>query len=101
MTLDEIVRAYIREYREDAGTEMEDYRNEKSRAAAIRRAALCEFPDAKRHPHQCLIPRRLLELAEERLQAAATRLAGAPDFDALRCGFVGSLREQILVDPAT
>jgi hypothetical protein len=52
MTLDEIVRAYIREYREDAGTEMEDYRNEKSRAAAIRRAALCEFPDAKRHPHQ-------------------------------------------------
>jgi hypothetical protein len=101
MTLDEIVRAYIREYREDAGTEMEDYRNEKSRAAAIRRAALCEFPDAKRHPHQYLIPRRLLELAEERLQAAATRLAGAPDFDALRCGFVGSLREQILVDPAT
>jgi hypothetical protein len=83
MTLDEIVRAYIREYREDAGTEMEDYRTEKSRAAAIRRAALCEFPDGKRHPHQYLIPRRLLELAEECLQAAATRLAGAPDFDAL------------------
>lgn len=83
MTFDEIVRDYIREYRDDARAEMEDYRTEKSRVAAIRRAALCEFPNGKRHPHQYRIPRSLLELAEERLQAAAKQLAAARDFDAL------------------
>jgi hypothetical protein len=62
---------------------MDTFRREESRAAAIRRAALCEFQDGKRHPHQYLIPRRLLELAEERLQAAAKHLAAAADFD--RC----------------
>jgi hypothetical protein len=46
-------------------------------------AALCQFADGKRHPHQYLIPQRLLAPAEERLQAAARRLAAAPDFDAL------------------
>lgn len=83
MTFDEIVSDYIRNYRDAAGVEMETFRRERSRAATIRRAAFCEFPDGKRHPHQCLIPRRLLELAEERLQAAAKRLADARDFDAL------------------
>src|SRR4029077_19857175 len=43
----------------------------------------CEFPDGKRHPHQCLIPKRLLGLAEERLHAARKRLARAADFAAL------------------
>jgi hypothetical protein len=83
MTLDEIVDAYIREYRAAARAEMDTFRREESRAAAIRRAALCEFQDGKRHPHQYLIPRRLLELAEERFQAAAKHLAAAADFDAL------------------
>jgi len=83
MTINDIVTDYIREYRDDAGAEMDTFRRERSRASAIRRAALCEFPDGKRHPHQYLIPQRLFELAEERLQAAARRLAGAPDFDAL------------------
>ena len=31
--------------------------------ASDRRAALCEFPNGKRHPHQYLIPNRPLELA--------------------------------------
>ena len=83
MTLNEIVAAYIREYRDAAQAEMDTFRREKSRASAIRRAAWCEFPDGTRHPHQCLIPKKLLELAEERLQAAGRRLAGARDFDAL------------------
>jgi len=83
MTLDEIVAAYIREYRDAARAEMDTFRQERSRASAIRRAALSEFPDGKRHPHQCLIPQKLLELAEERLQAAARRLASARDFDTL------------------
>jgi hypothetical protein len=83
MNLEEIVSDYIREYRDDARAEMDTFRLERSRASAIRRAALCEFPDGKRHPHQYLIPQELLELAEVRLKAAARRLAGAPDFDAL------------------
>ena len=83
MTLNQIVAAYIREYRDAARVEMDTFRQERSRVSAIRRAALCEFPDGKRHPHQCLIPKKLLELAEERLQAAARPLAGARDFDAL------------------
>lgn len=83
MTLDEIVSDYIRKYRALARAEMDTFRMEKSKAAAIRRATLCEFPDGKRHPHQCLIPERLLEFAEARLQAAAKRLAHAKDFEAL------------------
>jgi len=83
MTFDEIVSDYVRKYRDAAREEMDDFGHERSRASAIRRAALCEFADGKRHPHQYLIPKRLLELAEERLQAAATRLARAADFDAL------------------
>jgi hypothetical protein len=83
MTLDEIVTDYIREYRAVAQAEMGTFRDERSRAAAIRRAALCEFPNGRRHPHQYLIPKRLLELAEERLQAAAKHLAAAEDFSAL------------------
>jgi hypothetical protein len=83
MTLDDIVSDYIHEYRADAREEMDTFRREKSRASAIRRAALCEFPNGKRHPHQYLIPQRLLNLAEERIQAVARRLGAAGDFDAL------------------
>lgn len=83
MTFDEIVSNYIRNYRDAAREEMETFRRERNRTAAIRRAALCELPDGKRHPHQCLLPRRLLELAEERLQATAKRLTDARDFDEL------------------
>jgi len=83
MTLDEIVSAYIRDYRDGARKEMGTFRRESSRASAIRRAALCQLPNGKRHSHQYLIPQRLLHLAEERLQAVAKRLAAASDFDAL------------------
>jgi hypothetical protein len=82
MTLDDIVRDYIREYRDDAREETDTFRREKSRASAIRRAALSEFPNGKRHPHQYLIPQLLLNLAEERMQAAARRLGAAGDLDA-------------------
>ena len=42
-------------------------------------------------PHRCLIPKKLLELAEQRLQAAARRLASARDFDA----FYGIVEREI------
>jgi hypothetical protein len=83
MTFDEIINDYIREYRDDARAEICSFKKERSRSDAIRRAALCLLPDGKRHPHQCLIPKPLLELAEARLQAARKRLARAVDFESL------------------
>jgi hypothetical protein len=106
MTLDEIVNDYIREYLDVARAEMDTFRRERSMASAIRRAALCEFPDRKRHPHQYLIPKKLLELAEEHLQAAARYLAGTADFDALHemvkreIGSVQGIGKQMVYDIA-
>ncbi len=81
MTLEEIVSDYIRTFRHVAAAEMREYETEPSATAAIRRAA--ELPDGKRNPHQCLIPKRLLELSEERLQAARKRISTSADFAAL------------------
>lgn len=81
--LDEIVDRYIREYRLMARAEMHSFAKEGSLAAAIRRAALCQWPNGRKHEHQYLIPAALLQQAEERLQASAKRLARAPDFEAL------------------
>lgn len=39
------------------------FESERSPSAAIRRAALCERQDNKRHPHQWRIPKTLLEQA--------------------------------------
>ncbi|MBV8672433.1 MAG: hypothetical protein JOZ33_03280 [Acidobacteriaceae bacterium] len=83
MTLDEIVNDYIRTQRPYTGEEMMDFANEASASAAIRRGALCETKDGKRHPHQRRIPRRLLEHVEITLQDIRRKLANAADFAAL------------------
>ena len=83
MTLEEIVGDYIREYRDDARAEMDDFEREPSPSAAIRRAALCEWQNGKRHPHQRRIPKTLLEQIEARLQAIRRSLARAADFAVL------------------
>src|SRR5208283_4861136 len=83
MTLDEIVSDYIREYRDDARAEMRFFEIQRSSSSAIRKAALCERPSRKRHPHQRRIPKALLEQAEARLQAIGRKLARAADFSAL------------------
>jgi hypothetical protein len=83
MTFDEIVSDYIREYRDDARAEMHFFEIQRSPSAAIRKAALCELPSRKRHPHQWRIPKALLEQAEALLQTAARRLGHARDFAAL------------------
>ena len=83
MSVDEIVNAYIREYRERARAEMNFYATQKSASAAIRVAALCLRKDGKRLDHQRRIPRRVLEQAEVRLQAVAKRLGNARDFSTL------------------
>src|SRR5260370_5384430 len=83
MTLDEIVSDYVHEYRDDARAEMRFFEIQRSPSAAIRRAALCELPSGKRHPHQRRIPKPLLEQVEGRLQAIGRRLAKADDYFAL------------------
>lgn len=83
MTLDEIVNDYIRTQRPYAREEMQNYENEPNPTAAIRRAALCETKDGKRHAHQRRIPRGLLEHVETKLQAIRRKLSDAADFDAL------------------
>ena len=83
MTLDEIVSDYIREYRDNAQKERRFFEIQRRPSEAIRKAALCELPSGKRHPHQRRIPRTLLERAEARLQAIGRKLARAADFAAL------------------
>jgi hypothetical protein len=83
MTLDEIVDNYIREYSDDARNEMRAFEGESSPAAAIRKAALSQCWNGKRHPHQRRIPIMVLRQAEERLQAIGPSLAKAADFAVL------------------
>ncbi|MBZ5653328.1 MAG: hypothetical protein LAO18_22925, partial [Acidobacteriia bacterium] len=95
MTLDEIVSDYIREYRDHARKEMRFFEIQRSPSKAIRKAALCELPSGKRHPHQRRIPRALLEQVEARLQGICRKLAGASSFDELHRAMedeVGSLK---------
>ena len=80
MTFDDIVADYIREYRDDARAEMRFFEIQRSPTEAIRKAALCQMPGGKRHPHQRRIPRVLLEQVEGRLQGIRRKLAKAPDF---------------------
>jgi hypothetical protein len=80
MTLDEIVSDYIREYRDDARKEMRFFEIQRSASEAIRKAALCELPSGKRHPHQRRIPGPLLEQVEARLQGIGRKLARASSF---------------------
>ncbi len=95
MTLDEIVNDYIREYRDHARKEMRFFEIQRSPSEAIRKAALCEMPSGKRHPHQRRIPRALLEQVEALLQGIGRKLARATSFDDLHQAVedeVGSLK---------
>jgi len=83
MTLDEVVNDYICRYRDHARAEMRFFEIQRSPSMAIRKAALCELPSGKRHPHQRRAPRLVLEQAEDCLQAIGRQLAMANDFAAL------------------
>ena len=73
MTLARIVDAYIRECRNAARAEMDQFRRAGSLPEAIRRAA-------QKNSHQRRISPALLKRAERRLQSASTTLRAAPDF---------------------
>jgi hypothetical protein len=91
MTFEEIVSDYIREYRDDTRKEMRFFEIQSSPSAAIRKAALCELPSGKRHPHQRRIPGVLLEQVEARLQGIGRRLARAASFAALHRAIDGEI----------
>lgn len=75
MTLNQIVDDHVRLYRPAAKAEMREYEQEESPQAAIRRAALSELLNAKRHPHQRRILRKVLEQAEAELQGISLHYA--------------------------
>jgi hypothetical protein len=83
MTSEEVVSDYIREYRDDARAEMRFFEFQRRPSEAIRKAALCELPSGKRHPHQRRIPKSLLEQVGAGLQAIGRKLAKSADFSAL------------------
>ncbi|MGD0797735.1 MAG: hypothetical protein ABR910_08430 [Acidobacteriaceae bacterium] len=85
MTLDEIVRDYIRHYRDASRAEMRIFSEERSVDAAIQKAALCVWSNGKRHPHQRRIPKAVLQEAWGRLHAIRRNLARAVDFEVLHC----------------
>jgi hypothetical protein len=100
MTLDQIVDDFIRTCRASIDADLEAFRNLPSLGLAIRHGALCHWlPEFKRHPHQCRIPRLLLETAERKLQRKARVLSRAANFEALydaiydriRCDGIGPL----------
>src|SRR5947209_1643932 len=49
---EEVVDAYIRDFRADAAAELQDFRDRDSLAEVISRAARCLTPDDRRHPHR-------------------------------------------------
>ncbi len=73
--------AYIRDYRQRAGRELRFFKAQRSLPDVVSRAAMCELPSGKRHPHQYRIPRESLEEARRRL--LGTDLAGCQSFDEL------------------
>jgi hypothetical protein len=76
----DIVRAYIRCYRNDASAELDFFSKQPSLAKAIHYAARSIMPNGKRHPHQRRRPASVLRAAERRLRAAARFLRNCRSF---------------------
>ena len=76
-----IIRAYISRYRPGTRDELAGFRDERNRAAAIKRAGMAERSDGKRYSHQRRLPKALLKAATAELQRA--KLGTATDFDDL------------------
>jgi len=82
-TLNDIVNDYIHEYRAIAKAEVRSFAREPTLSAAVSRAAKCQLPDGKRHPHQYRIPAASLQEAERRLLSALRSIEQAKSFDEL------------------
>lgn len=76
MTYEEIVAAYICDWRGAARDELEHFRRANSLREAILRAT-------EKRPHQYRIPQVLLEKAKQQLLSSSSILRAAPDFERL------------------
>lgn len=76
-----VVRAYIRDYRDEARRERRYYAVQRSLVEAVQIAALSKLPSGKRHPHQRRIPRTVLQRAADAL--ATENVAAVATFDEL------------------
>jgi hypothetical protein len=83
MSPEEAVTDYTLNHRTLARAEIRAFEKEFTLRDAIRRAAVCLWPNGKRLEHQYRIPQALLEEAEHRLQAITPKTKQAADFSTL------------------
>jgi hypothetical protein len=96
-TLREIVDAYIRDYRDEAGRELHFFAIQRTLADAVRPAAMCELPGGKRHPHQRRIPHDSLHEATQRL--LSMDLGDARSFDELHDAVATAIGDIHMIGP--
>ena len=78
-----IVADYIRDYREQAEREMDQFRECKTLAEAISKAASCLLPNGKRYSHQYRIPAISLVEARYRLVGMREEIEACATFNQL------------------
>jgi hypothetical protein len=81
--LEEIVSAYIRDYREAASRELRWFASQRGVDDAVSLSAMAEGPSGKRLSHQRRIPRRVLINARRRLLAQIPQLMTVSSFEQL------------------
>ena len=82
-TFEEIVQTYISGRREDVKRELRYFSSPKSLDDVISLAALSQFRNGKRHPHQRRIPKDTLQMAKKNLIAHKSKLKSCRSFDNL------------------
>ncbi len=76
----DVVRAYIRDYRDDAAAELKFFTKQPSLAKAIHFAAMSIDGDGKRHSHQRRLSPQVLTTAKRTLEPAASILRRCRSF---------------------
>jgi hypothetical protein len=80
VSLEAVVRHYIKHYRPSSERELGQFRNQTSDEAAVTMAALAEDTAGRRFSHQRRIKQAALEAARRRLAPATSDLAKQPTF---------------------
>jgi hypothetical protein len=83
MTYEDVVRAYIRDYRDSAAAEVAFFQGKPSLERAIHYGALSINRKGKRHSHQRRLPAAVLGAAKRALIAVASRLRRCDSFAGL------------------
>lgn len=82
-TLEQIVRDYVDDHQDRAHRELRYYAIQRTDEEAVRKAALAQLPNGKRHPHQYRVPGAALAESCHRLLLNLSQLQRARDFDEL------------------